>query len=371
MSWRQKLIDWQALEASARGELAAEHLVHCGGSPLQARLVALLFRRGDFSRDPVSESTRSTLICSQRQAAEELGCSLGGLQRAIARLEALRVLRADRVGARGTRLVLSWSRLWGLRPPSEPQFDVAAAACDEPPPVANRGVLVDRATAQSTAPDRAVRRGQARSDAVEEYGPIVLACAPARAVEFKYSSENQNNPGPDPAPAPETGSALQGGAAVGAVGEAGVEIDAEANVQRSAATPRAPEIPEELLRLPEIAEAAELTVDPLPAGRLLYGPFRAVQAHDLDSVGRMARWHAQQLALPRPIASASGAAALLVASAARTAARSPPREIRSNRCAYWAWLVAGGRWKRVLHHVPGVWGELRRARDRGVWPIVS
>lgn len=117
----------------------------------------------------------------------------------------------------------------------------------------------------------------------------------------------------------------------------------------------------DLREVPELAEAADRPVAPLPAGRLVYGVFgREVWTPKmLARRGLVVEWFRRQLSAPSPVAGATEADLLLVLATAIRVASLPDREIKKSRIGMVVCTLIRREWQPVLPHVP----EARRVLD--------
>lgn len=104
--------------------------------------------------------------------------------------------------------------------------------------------------------------------------------------------------------------------------------------------------------VPELAEAADRTITPLPAGQLRYGAFAAMQHASGLSNGSLVVWFRQQLSLTQPLTGQCESDLLLVLAAGLGAAAVPQAEVQKNRIAIFASTVSKRLWWKVFRHVP-------------------
>jgi hypothetical protein len=105
--------------------------------------------------------------------------------------------------------------------------------------------------------------------------------------------------------------------------------------------------------IPELAEASQRIASPLPAGNLIYGPFKpeVVTIETLKGGLLLAEWFRRQLSIRLPVCGETEADLLLVFSAARYALEMPASDVLKTRVAIFNAQVSRGKWRQVLHFV--------------------
>lgn len=106
--------------------------------------------------------------------------------------------------------------------------------------------------------------------------------------------------------------------------------------------------------VPELAEAADRRVAPLPAGQLVYGVFsrEAWTPRMLERRGLVVEWFRRQLSAPSPVAGATEVDLLLVLATAIRVASLPDREVKKSRIGMLVCTIIRREWQPVLPHVP-------------------
>jgi hypothetical protein len=192
--------------------------------------------------------------------------------------------------------------------------------------------------ARPRSEDRATEHGsgEARPGVSPEHPPVLLEQggalpeAPPCSIETPLLSNNSSlsfskAPSPVPDPDPERGALWK--------------------------------LPVELSVIPELAEACEVPVDPLPPGKLVYGVWSPLVEKHLRAPASMLVWYRRQLSVPDPwFRAANLAEGILIAAAGIYASRASPHEIRKTRVALFVhtatYAAKNGDWRRVLRYVP-------------------
>ncbi|MEM0927610.1 MAG: hypothetical protein AAGJ83_16305, partial [Planctomycetota bacterium] len=121
------------------------------------------------------------------------------------------------------------------------------------------------------------------------------------------------------------------------------------------------ELPEYMFDQPEIGDALEQPVDPLPAGDLIRGVFTQLCESDLESTKAMTLWFRRQMSAPEPaIGGATEAHLLIVIACGIYASKLPDHAIRSSRVGLFVSTIVRRELRRCLKYLP----EARRSLDR-------
>lgn len=167
---------------------------------------------------------------------------------------------------------------------------------------------------------------------------------------------------------------LSGGAANlsgggGLFGSAYKEITPPENSLRNNSGPdrKAGPEPEERNELvstvPELVDAEAIDLEPLPAGELVYGVFKAITEGALAN-GSLVVWHRRQLSTPRPVAGGTEADLILTVAAGLYAAKCPASDVRRGRVALFIWIVSRGRWRKCAGFIREAAERLQAAAER-------
>jgi hypothetical protein len=118
-------------------------------------------------------------------------------------------------------------------------------------------------------------------------------------------------------------------------------------------------LPDYVLEQPEIAEAIDRDVDPLPPGELIRGVFTQLSVPDLGSSKAMTLWFRRQLSAPDPVIQGSTEGhLLLVIACGLYAQRLPEHAVRKSRVGVFVSTVCRREFRRVLKFLPAARSEL-------------
>jgi hypothetical protein len=112
--------------------------------------------------------------------------------------------------------------------------------------------------------------------------------------------------------------------------------------------------------IPELADARERVIAPLPVSRLAYGPLKVIQAAHLHQRLPLTEWWRRQLSLPQPFTANTEADLLLVLGAAQHAVEKRGAE---NRVAVFCSTVGRG-YKGEWRHAIAFLQEARKQLDQ-------
>jgi hypothetical protein len=115
--------------------------------------------------------------------------------------------------------------------------------------------------------------------------------------------------------------------------------------------------------LPELREAAERFLEPLPPRKLIYGVFAPLRAEHLSDTRTMVNWFRRQLGSPDPVCGPSEFELLLILAAAEYTQRTSRAEVR-NRVALFCSIVARREWRRALPYIPIARERLEELRSQ-------
>ena len=106
--------------------------------------------------------------------------------------------------------------------------------------------------------------------------------------------------------------------------------------------------------IPELAEAQDRRLLPLPAGDLVYGIFgeKVLSLELLKNARFTVDWHCKQLSAPRPIAGDTEADLLLTMAARERALRTRDRDVKSSRVGMFVSVLRYGNYRLVLPWLP-------------------
>lgn len=106
-----------------------------------------------------------------------------------------------------------------------------------------------------------------------------------------------------------------------------------------------------LQEIPELAEGADLRIEPLPPSRLVYGPWAVIEDKHLDHAPSLIEWLRRQASIASPVCGDTEADLLLVLAAGLEAIRIPSSEVRKTRVAIFVNTVSREIWRPVLKHI--------------------